>query len=305
MIRLSLHPSPASETSAFNKIRALSSRRAGLFPFRISVSSCWRSSPLNLTTYLFTGISFAAMIASVASSGDESESPNPFKLVEAGRLALIQERDVGALADAAGEIEHVPVGQADAAVRLGLADLRRIRRAVDAVARLRQVDPHDADRVVGPRPDRKGPVGLDLLEAESGVVAVGRLLDHLAHAVAPARRRLLIAADRRRIKGDERAVAVERTHGPAGFVDFDPRHGSVAAGIDDVGNDDDGAGAVERPPRVELLQQAFVDVKFFREQLRRTGVIEMLEMRHVFHAARDARHERTLHVVVGYLVFDE
>src|SRR6266478_1770482 len=30
MIRLSLHPLPASETSAFNKIRAFSTRRAGL-----------------------------------------------------------------------------------------------------------------------------------------------------------------------------------------------------------------------------------------------------------------------------------
>src|SRR6266699_6444551 len=37
MIRLSLHPLPASETSAFNKIRAFSTRRAGLFPFRIRV----------------------------------------------------------------------------------------------------------------------------------------------------------------------------------------------------------------------------------------------------------------------------
>src|SRR3984893_9287800 len=70
MIRLSLHPSPASETSAFNKIRAFSSRRAGLFPFRVSVVSRSRSSPLNLTTYVFTEISFAAMIASIASSGD-------------------------------------------------------------------------------------------------------------------------------------------------------------------------------------------------------------------------------------------
>src|SRR5262249_17038589 len=38
MIRLSLHPLPASETSAFNKIRAFSTRRAGLFPFRINVT---------------------------------------------------------------------------------------------------------------------------------------------------------------------------------------------------------------------------------------------------------------------------
>src|SRR5258708_5929374 len=67
MIRLSLHPLPASETSAFNKIHAFSTRRAGLFPFRISVSSRSRSSPVSLTTYFFTEISFAAMIASLAS----------------------------------------------------------------------------------------------------------------------------------------------------------------------------------------------------------------------------------------------
>src|ERR1700746_2069364 len=54
-------------TPRFNKIRALSPRRAGLFPFRISVSSRSRSSPVSLTTYFFTEISFAAMIASLAS----------------------------------------------------------------------------------------------------------------------------------------------------------------------------------------------------------------------------------------------
>src|SRR5207245_2491117 len=63
----SFHPSPASEISAFNKIRAFSTRRAGVFPFRIRVSSRSRSSPLSLTTYFFTEISFAAMIASLAS----------------------------------------------------------------------------------------------------------------------------------------------------------------------------------------------------------------------------------------------
>jgi len=41
-------------------------------------------SPLSLTTYFFTEISFAAMIASFASRWRRSESLNPFKLVEAG-----------------------------------------------------------------------------------------------------------------------------------------------------------------------------------------------------------------------------
>jgi hypothetical protein len=53
----SLHP---SETSAFNKIRALSSRRAGLFPFRINDSNRSRTSPFSRTTYLFTDFSRVA-----------------------------------------------------------------------------------------------------------------------------------------------------------------------------------------------------------------------------------------------------
>src|SRR5258708_27284477 len=65
-IRLSLQPSPASDASAFNNIRALRSRWAGLFPFRSSASSRSRSSPLSRTIYFFTEISFAAIIASVA-----------------------------------------------------------------------------------------------------------------------------------------------------------------------------------------------------------------------------------------------
>src|SRR6266550_626005 len=63
MIRLSLHPLPASEISAFNKIRAFSTRRAGVFPFRIRVSSRSRSSPLSLTTYFFTEIGASGVIA--------------------------------------------------------------------------------------------------------------------------------------------------------------------------------------------------------------------------------------------------
>ena len=66
MIRLSLHPSPASDTSAFNNMRAFSSRCAGPFPFRISIASCSRSSPLNRTIYFFTEMFLADMMASIA-----------------------------------------------------------------------------------------------------------------------------------------------------------------------------------------------------------------------------------------------
>src|ERR1700729_4489446 len=76
MIRLSLQPSPACETSAFNKIRVFSNRWAGLFPFPIRASSCSRSSAFNRTTYFFTEISFAAMIASVVITVDKANHQN-------------------------------------------------------------------------------------------------------------------------------------------------------------------------------------------------------------------------------------
>src|SRR4029077_14587335 len=72
IIRLSLQPAPASETSAFNNIRAFSSRWAGLLPFRINASSRSRSSSLSRTTYFFTEISLAAIIVSVARVATES-----------------------------------------------------------------------------------------------------------------------------------------------------------------------------------------------------------------------------------------
>jgi hypothetical protein len=68
-------------------MRAFNSRRAGPFPLRISVSSCWRSSLLNLTMYFFTEISFLAMILSIVrimakENHGQSKSPSPFKLAE-------------------------------------------------------------------------------------------------------------------------------------------------------------------------------------------------------------------------------
>jgi hypothetical protein len=82
MIWLSLHPSPASETSAFNKIRAFSRRCAGLLPFRISAASRSRvvAQPYNIFLYENFIRSHDRLRRS---RRDESESSNPFKLVEA------------------------------------------------------------------------------------------------------------------------------------------------------------------------------------------------------------------------------
>src|SRR5208282_423059 len=59
-IALSLQPSPASETSAFSRMRAFVSDCAGCLPAQIIASSRSRSSALNFTTYFLTAISLPA-----------------------------------------------------------------------------------------------------------------------------------------------------------------------------------------------------------------------------------------------------
>src|SRR5271169_215386 len=59
-IALSLQPSPASDTSAFSRMRAFVSNCAGCLPAQVNASSRSRSSALNLTTYFLTAISFPA-----------------------------------------------------------------------------------------------------------------------------------------------------------------------------------------------------------------------------------------------------
>src|ERR1700693_85356 len=59
-IRLSLQPSPASDTSAFKRMRALVISCAERLPLLINSSSWARSSAVNRTTYFLTAISFPA-----------------------------------------------------------------------------------------------------------------------------------------------------------------------------------------------------------------------------------------------------
>src|ERR1700737_1223378 len=49
------------------------------------------------------------------------------------------------------ELEHIPVGEMNAALRFGAADLRRLRRSVYTVVRLGQSHPEHADGVIGTR----------------------------------------------------------------------------------------------------------------------------------------------------------
>src|SRR5215472_17580137 len=76
----------------------------------------------------------------------------------------------------AREIERIPVGEPDAAMRFGFADLLRRRRAMDAVARRAQIDPDDADWIFRTRSDRKFVLGLHAFEAETRIVMIGRVM---------------------------------------------------------------------------------------------------------------------------------
>src|SRR5208337_1900466 len=59
-IALSLQPSPASDTSAFSRMRAFVSDCAGCLPAQSIASSCSRSFALSFTTYFLTEISLPA-----------------------------------------------------------------------------------------------------------------------------------------------------------------------------------------------------------------------------------------------------
>ena len=84
IIRLSLQPSPASDTSAFNNIRAFSSRCAALLPLRISASSCSRSSPLSRNILLYRNVlNSHDCLRRIRCDQSESKNSCPCKLFEA------------------------------------------------------------------------------------------------------------------------------------------------------------------------------------------------------------------------------
>src|SRR3954447_3842115 len=88
-------------------------------------------------------------------------------------LLAVDEAHLDALLHRSAEPLDIPVGQADAAMGVAFADARRIAGAVDAIARLRQSDPHHADRIVGAGPDGERPRRFDALEFVFRIVAVG------------------------------------------------------------------------------------------------------------------------------------
>src|SRR5215471_18763028 len=128
----------------------------------------------------------------------------------------VDEIDFDALANHFRQGLSVPIGKADASVRLGLADMRRVRGAVDAVA-VAEIDPGIADRIVGTGCDVKGLFRLHALEVELGRVVIGRILHDGTNGQRAARGGPLLATDRRRVKADQLSLAVQRAHGAVGL----------------------------------------------------------------------------------------
>src|SRR5262245_33912635 len=119
------------------------------------------------------------------------------------------------------QLHRIPVRQPDASVRLSLAHLRWVGRAVDAVAFRRERDPNHADRIVRSGIDHERFVGLDPFESIGGIVSIGRIACDAGYPEAATRRRLFGAADRGRQHRDKLAGLVIGAQNAFGFVDFD------------------------------------------------------------------------------------
>src|SRR5690606_40037244 len=94
-----------------------------------------------------------------------------------------------------GEFRRVPVGKAHAAMAMGLADLRRVRRAVHAIGGFVQSDPYSADVTV--RTGRNGQylVIVALLEVDLWVVRIVPFEGDARHGMCAAGRRRVARTD--------------------------------------------------------------------------------------------------------------
>src|SRR5215471_20438119 len=189
-----------------------------------------------------------AEMRSIAPSSDACEW-----LLAGESPTLVEKRNRYARANTAGEVKGIPIGESDAAMRLGLADTFRMRRPMNSITCLGQIDPDQADRIVGTGRDAKFSISPHALDLKLGIIMIGGVLDNPADAVSAAWCGFLAAADRRRIESDQFAVAPERANDFGRLVDLNPGNLTIRPISGDVGNDYGCAGVIQYLAGIELL----------------------------------------------------
>ncbi|MNU95897.1 hypothetical protein D3C71_859200 [compost metagenome] len=153
---------------------------------------------------------------------------------------------------------------------VGLADLGRFRRAVNAVGRLRQGNPDRADRAVRTRRDLQDLVVLALLEVDFRIVGVARIERDALHRMRAARRRRIRGADGGGIGGDQIAVLTISEDLFDALVCNDTGDLPLLR-LTRIDHLDDGAGHGEIDAGVQFLQVVLIHVEAFGQRLGRGG----------------------------------
>src|SRR5262249_28892920 len=117
------------------------------------------------------------------------------------------------------------------------------------------------------------------------IVVIGRVLDDPANVVSSAWCRLLSAANRCRIEGNQFVIAPECTNGTSWLVHLDPGHLPSGPTVGNVGNGYNRPGAVKCLAGVEQLDRLLAGVEFFRQKLRCAPVAELAKAGHAFKIA--------------------
>src|SRR5215831_385753 len=179
-------------------------------------------------------------------------------------LRLVEKRDWHALANTPGEVEGIPIGEPDAAMGLGLADLFGSGRPVNAVTCLGQIDPDQPYGIVGTGRDGELSISPHTFELELRIVVIGGVLDNPAHVVSTAWCWFFATADRCRIESDQFVVAPKRANDFGRLIDLDFEDPPLWPTIRNVGNGDDCAGSIQCTAGIKQLEQGFTGMKFFR-----------------------------------------
>ncbi|MNV25535.1 hypothetical protein D3C71_1166330 [compost metagenome] len=163
-------------------------------------------------------------------------------------------------------------------MRLGLAHVARLGRAVQAVMRLGDINPDHADRIVRARRQHRFAVaGLGVPE-QLGVVVEGGIARDPEDLPLPDRERVMLAARRHRELRVDLAVRIEQPQRGVGFVDHQ------LAGLGqrrdrDVRYLDHTAGLAEVHAGVERLQQFGRGVEALAQCLFHGAEPERLQLR--------------------------